>query len=304
MHRYLKTLRKYKLLLSICELFYKRMNSTNQLQFYNLNDSFKLCEEWSLNIPNDYDVIIGVPRAGLMFANILACRFGRPLSTPDNFLRGEMWFSHDAPLPPKITKVLLVEDSIGAGIQINSAYQRIKEAFPQMHIEKAGLFVVPQSADKLDYSFAVKPEPNFFEWNIMTATWSWGEVVSGLEGVICLENPLSSNYFDDKYIHYVRSAKPLLIPTYPLKAIVTSRPEGLRKVTEKWLYEHNVKYEHLIMRPDDLTANFSNIVKMKSDVARAIKPFWVWESNYEEAKEIHQRARVPVLCTQTMTLFT
>ena len=95
----------------------------------------------------------------------------------------------------------------------------------------------------------------------------------------------------------------MLIPTYPLKAIVTARPESVRALTEKWLARHNVKYDYLIMRPDDMAANFDNVVKMKVDVAKLIKPFWVWERNYEAAKEIHRRAKRPVLCTQTMTLF-
>ena len=298
-----KALKKYQLLLSANDYIYRKTHSANTLQFFSLSDSFQLCDQWAQNIPNEYDVIIGVPRAGLMFANIIACRLGRPLSTPDNFLKGEMWFSHDSPRPTDIRKVLIVEDSIGVGNQINNAYQRIKDAFPNLEVEKASLFVIPQSKDKVDYAFLVKPEPNIFEWNILTATWSWGDVVSTLEGVLCLDCPPYWNYKGERYMHFIKNTKPLLIPTYPLKAIITARPESVRALTEEWLTRNNVKYDHLIMRPDKTEPSWDNVLKMKIDVAKFAKPFWFWESNFEEAQEIHQQTGLPVLCTQTMTLF-
>ena len=298
----LKKLKKYPMYLSISEYIHHKTHRTNQTRFFSLRESFHTCSEWAEKLPNDFDIIIGVPRAGLMFANIIACKLGRPLSTPDNFLRGEIWFSHDAPMPAVIKRVLIVEDSVGQGKQIMSAYQRIKDAFPNLQIETAGLFVIPESANKLDYSHAVKREPNLFEWNILTATWSWGDVVSDLDGVLCYSPPNDWKDTPEKIAKYIQNAKPFLIPTYPLKAIVTERAESNRDLTEKWLERYNVKYEHLIMRPDHLSPSFENVVSLKSDVAKYIKPFWFWETDYHQAEEIHRRAGVPVLCIERMCL--
>ncbi len=237
-----------------------------------------------------------------MYANILACKLGRPLSTPDNFLRGEIWFSHDASPPQEITTVLVVEDSVGMGKQIGSAAKRIEAAYPYLKVEKASLFVVPQSKGIVEHAYAVKDEPNIFEWNMLTATWSWGDVVSSLDGVLCFSCPHSLRIDPEKYVKYAERAKPLLVPTYPLKAIVTMRPESMRELTEAWLERHNVKYECLVMRPDELPETFETCVKIKSDVAGRVKPFWFWEQNQAEAEEIHRRSDVPVLCTKTMTL--
>jgi len=115
---------------------YSKLHRPKKPQFFNINDSIQACTQWTHQIPNIYDVIIGVPRAGLLYANILACKLGRPLSTPDNFLRGEIWFSHDAPSPQEITRVLVVEDSVGMGKQIGSAAGRIENAFPYLEVEK------------------------------------------------------------------------------------------------------------------------------------------------------------------------
>ena len=289
-------------MLSITEYVYSKLHSPKKPQFFNIDDCFQACNKWAHQIPNIYDVIIGVPRSGLMYANILACKLGRPLSTPDNFLRGEIWFSHDAPMPQEIKKVLVVEDSVGMGKQIGSAAKRIEAAYPNVKVEKASLFVVPQSKGIVDYAFAVKQEPNIFEWNILTATWSWGDVVSSLEGVLCFRCPTHIQNDPEKYLKYVSKAEPLLIPTYPLKAIVTMRPESIRDLTEAWLKRYNIKYESLVMRPDELSKTFENSVMIKSDVARLVKPFWFWEQNRAEAEEVYKRSNVPVLCTENMTL--
>jgi hypothetical protein len=70
----------------------------------------------------------------------------------------------------------------------------------------------------------------------------------------------------------------------------------------RWLERNNVKYENLIMLPDYLQPTSENILSMKCDVVKHIKPFWLWEQTLQQATEIHRRARVPVLCTEEMRL--
>jgi len=80
------------------------------------------------------------------------------------------------------------------------------------------------------------------------------------------------------------------------------RPESMRTSTEEWLERYNVKYESLVMRPNELQDTFETSVKIKSEIAQIVKPFWFWENNPAEAEAIHTRSNVPVLCIKTMTL--
>lgn len=298
----IKIIRKHPKFQSLNRYRHNKTRPTPPMSFFSVNDGIHACNQWAENLPNDFDVIIGIPRAGLMFANIIACKFGRPLTTPDNFLRGELWFSHDSPMPSEVKKVLVVEDSVGFGKQITAVTAKIKAAYPHLQVETAGLFVIPQSKNLVDYSYAVKREPNLFEWNILTATWSWGDVVSTLDGVICSVPTPDWKDSSQKLVSHIQTAKPLLIPTYPLKAIVTERPERSRDLTEQWLERNNVKYEDLLMLPDSIQPKPENVISMKVEVARHVKPFWFWEQNPQQAREIHRRTRVPVLCTDEMRL--
>jgi len=47
-----------------------------------------LVKQWAETLPNEFDVLIGVPQNGFWIAGILALKFGRPLSTVDNYVQG------------------------------------------------------------------------------------------------------------------------------------------------------------------------------------------------------------------------
>ena len=275
----------------------------NPKGFYSIQEAIDLTIKESKRIPNVYDVIIGVPRAGLLFANIIASKYGRPLSTPDNFVRGEFWYSQDQPIPKAMRAALIVDDSVSSGKTMKNSLEKIQKAFPNLLIHTASVFVEPQMKNSVNYALKVKKGPNLFEWNIMSATWIYGPVIADMDGVLCEECPAEFDDDGEKYVEWIKNAAPRLLPTYSLKAIVTARLEKYREVTDTWLREHNVKYEQLIMLPVDTKQDrtFAKIINLKSGAVTATKPFWMWESDPMEARQIYLKTLIPVLCINTMT---
>ena len=51
----------------------------------------------------------------------------------------------------------------------------------------------------------------------------------------------------EKYIKFISTVKPRVVPTRKIKYLVTTRLEKYRKYTEKWLKKNNIQYEQLIM---------------------------------------------------------
>lgn len=47
--------------------------------------------------------------------------------------------------------------------------------------------------------------------------------------------------------NFLKNAKPLILPSYKIHSLVTSRLEKYRKETEEWLQKYNIEYENLIM---------------------------------------------------------
>jgi hypoxanthine phosphoribosyltransferase len=257
-----------------------------------VKSSLKLIEQ----IPNDFDVIIGVPRAGLMIANIIACKFGRPLSTPENFARNESWTNKSFDLK-NVKRVLIVDDDVYFGNALSKAIQKVKIANSNVEIETASLFTFPKSKKKVNYFLQTRHSPALYEWNILNVN-SRQKLVTDMDGVLC------KDYTGGDYENWIRNVKPHYIPQYEIDAIVTARLEKYRALTEEWLSKYTVKYKDLFMMPlqDEKKRSFERVIDFKVQHLRHLQPFWYWESNYRVAEAIKKCTKIPILCTDRMVL--
>lgn len=272
----------------------RHLHLYKQPRIINIEEGILATLDWirSGKLPNDFDVIIGIPRSGLMFANIIASRFGRPLSTPDSFLRGEVWFSHAHKMPTKYDRILLVEDGVRTGRVIRRAYASLKSRFPDAEIKIASLYVPRLSCKYVDYYYAIDKRINPQEWELLTSSSPYlGKLATDIDGVLCYDSP------DPISALSVKNAKPYLIPQYKIDSIITSRSEEWRKETEVWLEKHNVKYHHLFMSNGSRSS-----IEHKAYYIEAIKAEWFWESSHAEAQALARLTKIPILCVETMSL--
>jgi hypoxanthine phosphoribosyltransferase len=124
-----------------------------------VQDSFIFAEK----IPNDYDVIVGLPRAGLIVASIIASKFGRPLSTPNNFVRGEVWKSRTVE-KPRIRRILLVDEIIASGQSMRLAVEKLLRFDSSLVIHTAALLRYERSVVVVDYNLRKKDYGLVLEW--------------------------------------------------------------------------------------------------------------------------------------------
>lgn len=268
-------------------------------KIFTILDAVKLTLKWADSLPNKFDVIVGVPRSGLTIAGILASKFGRPLSTPNAFVQGEVWHSLHVG-KPKFHNVLIVEDDVIRGTQISRAYMKLKTFDPSLEIETASLFVTPKSKKLINYHYMVKKPPLIYEWSLLTNMASLGKLLVDMDGVLC-KNPSDGDLKNEKSVtdFYVK-AEPHLIPQYTIEAIVTSRLEKYRSQTEAWLKKHDVKYKRLIMLQGAKT--FRSSVQLKTEAIRMVKPFWFWESNFAEAIQLWKKTKILTVCVDKMVI--
>jgi uncharacterized HAD superfamily protein/hypoxanthine phosphoribosyltransferase len=272
--------------------------------FVTLQQLLELTCEWIKTFPERYDIIIGIPRSGMIIASIIACKLGKPLTTPTVFLRNEYWWTGKIPINNKFQNALLVDDSVTrVKGTMHQAYMTLKNAFPEMKITRAALFVTEQTKNAVDlYHTVLRPPPHRFEWNL--AHVQLGRLAVDMDGVLCENCPQGVDSDEKGYIEWLKTAKPYLIPAYPIQAIITSRLEKYRSLTEEWLKKNNVKYEQLLMwnLQHKNMRTIEGHIQHKVDLLLKIKPAWFWESSYTEAKVIHEKTGLPVLCVDTMRL--
>jgi hypothetical protein len=274
--------------------------------FFTIQDLTTWTLDWIKSFPEHYDVIIGIPRSGLIVASIIACKMGKPLSTPDKFLKGEYWLpTKDKTIRvEKIESVLLVDDATGNEKgTLYSTYQELKRHFPELRITKGSLIVSSKNAKRIvDLYYKTLTKGAFFEWNLCHHART--PLGVDMDGVLCDEPPPEVDRDEERYVAWIKNARPNIIPTYTIEAIVTNRLEKYRQTTEEWLRRNKVKYKHLEMLdlPDKSLRTPENMLKQKIDAIKKFQLSWFWESSLSQAEAIWKVCKIPVLCTDRMVL--
>ncbi len=288
----------------------KRNLNGKKVKFINVDQATRWTCEWIQTFPQRYDLIVGVPRSGMFIASLIALKLGKGLTTPDLLQHGKYWHSkkvkHKFALD-STNHVLVVDDSMDSGRAMAQAVKTIRTVNNDIKISRACLIVREEATSKVElYHKIIKP-PRTFEWNILhrkiASHWGQGVLAVDLDGVICADCPAGVDGDEQAYLDWLPNAKPYLIPSFKVDAIVTCRLEKYRQQTEKWLEKHQVQYGELLMW--DLPSKNERrgrFARHKVELLLRIKPDMFWESNWDQSQTIWNETRIPTLCIDEMTL--
>lgn len=261
------------------------MASLNYVTFNDLNNDI-------LNnlrkIPNP-DLIIGIPRSGLMAANLLSLYFNVPVTTLELFLENRYSLGHGNSRPiyeREIKNILVVDDSCNSGNSINEVKKQLKSYSEQYNITYFACYVTTSGEKQVDVYCRKIEFPRIFQWNILYS-WLTNNATYDLDGVLC-EDPIIDDD-GEKYIEFLKTAKPKFIPQYTINTIVTCRLEKYRDIVTKWLEEHNVKYKNLIMLPfktKEERVAWGKHGEYKGTVFQKTDSIIFFESSYSQALKI------------------
>lgn len=272
-------------------------NDGCQVNFVSYAQLSRDIADWITRLPRDIDAVLGVPRSGIAPASMLA--LFRNIKLGD--LRGCFKGGHRDPRV-SIKKALVLDDSSLTGKSLLRARARTKD-LPFKCIYGA-VYASKRAAPHLDVYYKILPTPRIFEWNLLHHSLLSKSCVD-IDGVLCVDPTQRENDDGPRYLKFLKSAKPLYIPTVKVAALVTNRLERYRKPTEEWLAMHGVDYGQLIMHPakskrERQTWQGPN---HKSSVYQLTDHRLFIESSDKQAKRIAEITGKPVICTDTMELF-
>ncbi len=261
-----------------------------------------------LNIlPRDFDLIVGVPRSGMLPANLIALYLSKPFTDIHSFRNGHIYKSGERGQfidVKEFKKILIVDDSIASGSAMIKAKDLVSEVSSDFEISYCAIYVVPGKEKLVDYYFEAVPLPRYFQWNILNHT-DLEKACFDIDGVLCVDPEVEQNDDGPKYIDFILNAEPLYIPRSNIGTLVTSRLEKYRSETETWLAKNNVKYKNLVMLdlPDMYArqkANNHAIHKANTYKMSEYKLFI--ESSLSQAFEINRITGKPVFCTENFEM--
>ena len=249
--------------------------------------------------PHDVDLIVGIPRSGMLPANLLALYLNKPYTSVEQLCKGVIYANGEREIDrAAIRKILVIDDSIASGTQMNKARERLK-AFD---VEKvfAAVYAKKSATCNVDVYCDIVNQPRVFQWNIFN-TQRVENAMFDLDGVLCTDPAVDDD--GELYIAEITNAMPLYIPKYTIDTIITCRLEKYRAITEEWLRAHNVTYNNLIMLPFNSKRErlrWGRHGEWKGEYYQSRSNDLFYESSLVQAKKIKAIANKPVFCTEIM----
>jgi uncharacterized HAD superfamily protein/hypoxanthine phosphoribosyltransferase len=258
-------------------------------------------------IPYDIDLVVGIPRSGIIPANLIALYRNTPFVSLTEFIKGE-FFSGGSRLrkydTDSIKKVLIVDDSLYYGQAISICKQKVQNLNYNFQYIYAVIYIVPEKISVVDIYFEILPNPRVFQWNIMHYP-DMSEWCLDLDGVLCVDPTEEENDDGLLYKNFILTAKPLFLPTVKINTIVSCRLEKYREPTIVWLKQHNVKYDNLVLLDlptKDARIKWGKYGKYKAEIYLKSNCSLFIESSLSQAKEISKISKKPVFCIENFDM--
>lgn len=264
-------------------------------------------------LPKDIDLVVGIPRSGLLAANLFCLVTNIPLTDLDSFLEGRIFSSGNSSkrrsaLDMNLTqmrRILVLDDSIRSGKAMRAARKRMNDAgLTSSKIIFSAIFGTQKEHPETDFVFEVVPDPRVFQWNLMHHIILKNSCVD-IDGVLCIDPTKDENDDGTSYQKFLAEALTLHVPTQRIGTLVTSRLEKYRAQTEDWLSRNNIQYEKLIMLDLPSKAERQRLGvhgTFKGEIYKSSDARLFIESEPAQAEKIAEISGKPVFCVETQQM--
>lgn len=259
-------------------------------------------------IPEDIDLVVGIPRSGMLAANMMCLHLNVPLTDVDGLCEGRLMqtgrrYDDEAGTDDvaDLEKVLVLDDSVNSGTQMTTTRSRLESREFPFEIEYAAVYISPGGYKYVDYWADVVELDRVFEWNLLHHP-NLSQCCLDIDGVLCRDPTPEENDDGEVYREFLRTVKPKVTPSERIGWLVTCRLEKYREETEAWLDAHDIRYDELVMM--DLPSKAArqehgNHARYKAEVYEQTATKLFVESDPGQATAIASTSGKPVYCYGT-----
>ncbi|WP_244982545.1 phosphoribosyltransferase [Croceicoccus marinus] len=254
-------------------------------------------------MPSDIDLIVGIPRSGILAGITVALLKNIRFTDLDSLIEGRLSgvgsTKMHAGLVDRIADVrhaLVIDDSLNRGFAMQEAKERLAELRGAMKLTFAVVYAVPDAGDEIDFFFEAIPLPRLFEWNFSHHSYLSRSCVI-MDAVIC-ETIERTDQNEADYRHRLLNAAPVYQFTAPIGCLITRRAERYRPETEAWLRGAGIQYDRLVMHDGAHSLGVGEndaFVGFTAEIYKSSKSILLIESNFGRSKRIAFLSGKPVL---------
>ncbi len=222
------------------------------MQYRSIGDLSLSVATGAWKVPADVDLIVGIPRSGLLAGSMLALHLNIPIVELDCYLNGgagRIGRTSNHTVSAKsndVRKVLVVDDTVATGKTMAQIRREIDAVGLGDNVLVCAIYGTQKSHDGFDLIFETVSTPRMFEWNMMRHK-RIADACFDIDGVLCHDPDPADNDDGLRYERFVSTARPLYIPKLKVAHVVTSRLERYRPETEAWLKTTGIEYGKLWM---------------------------------------------------------
>lgn len=254
----------------------------------------------------DIDLVVGIPRSGMIPAYMIALALNVHCIDLKSFLENrelkngktrKLRNKSNENFPHNYNKILIVDDTIDTGNSLKEEMSLIPEHLKSI-ITTCAIYSSKEKRDDIDIFLEYLKPPRIFQWNIYHHGILKDSCVD-IDGVLCIDPNEEENDDGEKYIEFMLNAKPNLLLSGEIHSLVTNRLEKYRPQTELWLKKHNIKYKNLIMlnlpsKEERIRTN-ANFTHKANYYKNNDLSFFI-ESDINQAKVIKEKTGKAVYC--------
>lgn len=276
------------------------------MHFRSIKDLYQ--DVWSNlhRLPDDIDLVVGIPRSGMLPATMIALARNLPMADIDGFVEGRLLSmghtrrEEEGEARRTFRHVLVVDDSSRTGSSMREARAMLAGMADPPRFTFAVAYGTGATLAEVDIALASVAEPRVFEWNVLHHPLV-SRSCFDIDGVLCIDPTEAQNDDGAAYMDFLLTAAPLHRPRRQIAMLVTSRLEKYRPQTEAWLERNGIRYGELRMLdlPDAATRRRLRLHgSFKAEVYREADCALFIESELAQAREIARLSGKPVLSLQ------
>lgn len=245
----------------------------------------------------DVDLIVGIPRDGMLIAYLISIYRNIPFTDLDSFISGHIYqpgIKHRKE-QVEIKRVLVVDDICASGNAMKDAKSKIPANNYQIYY---GAVYVSKPEEKLqagiiDCYGCELIGPRHYQWTHCDAVHLPGTMMD-IDGILC-PDWTGRDDSGQSYTNWIQSV-PLKIKPQNIGTLITWRREEHRAITEAWLSKHGITYGQLVMCN---RTKWANAAEYKAHYYNESDSRLFIESSSKQAEKIYQLTKRPVVAFDT-----
>lgn len=254
----------------------------------------------------DIGLVVGIPRSGMLPANLIALYLNVPFTDIDSFIDNRVYGLGERKqyVNSNSNNVLVIDDSIADGKALAKAKAKLKNV-KDYRLYYGAIFARSKSKHLVDFYGEVIDGDRIFEWNLFHNQLILGNSCLDIDGVLCRDPTPEENDDGEKYHRFLLTAEPKFIPTVKIKTLISCRLEKYRNETMFWLKKHNIQYDNLILLnlPNaEERRKWNKYGEYKGNEYKKNGYIFFIESSLSEAKRIKEVSNKSVFCIETMSM--